>query len=102
MESAMIKNIVFDLGGVMVDWDPKYVFREVFDTESEVDWFLDNICTMEWNVRQDAGRTLEEATITLQEKHPEWQSVVSGAVDLYKEIMDKATENEQRKNAGKP
>ena len=87
MESEMIKNIVFDLGGVMVDWDPKYVFRDVFDTESEVDWFLDNICTMEWNVRQDAGRTLEEATISLQEKHPEWHAQIAAYYGRWEEML---------------
>ena len=55
---AEIKNIVFDLGGVLIDWNPKYVFRTVFDTEQEVDDFLANTCTMEWNVQQDAGLSL--------------------------------------------
>lgn len=87
MESVMIKNIVFDLGGVLVDWDPKYVFRDVFDTETEVDWFLDNICTMAWNVQQDAGRTLEEATITLQEKHPEWHAQIAAYYGRWEEML---------------
>ena len=49
---AEIKNIVFDLGGVLIDWSPRYVYRTVFETEQEVDDFLNNICKMEWNVQQ--------------------------------------------------
>ena len=52
-----IKVIVFDLGGVLVDWNPRYLYRKWFDTEAEVDFFLQNICTSDWNEEQDAGRS---------------------------------------------
>lgn len=73
----MIRHIIFDLGGVLIDWDPRYVYRTVFESESEMKWFLDNICTMDWNVQQDAGRSLAEATTILQQKHPEWKSEIA-------------------------
>src|SRR5690606_25816840 len=57
-----IENIVFDLGGVLIDWNPRYLYRKIFKTEEEVTWFLENICTAEWNDEQDAGRSFEEAT----------------------------------------
>jgi len=68
-----INTIVFDLGGVLIDWNPRYLYRKLFKTEEEVTWFLENICTPEWNDEQDAGRSFEEATELLVAKHPEWE-----------------------------
>ena len=84
---SQIKNIIFDLGGVLIDWNPKYVFRTVFDTEKEVDDFLANICTMEWNVQQDAGRSLEEATRILTEKHPKWKKEIAQYYGRWEEML---------------
>ena len=72
----MIRNIVFDFGGVLVDWNPEYLFKDVFRDKSELEHFLDNICTMDWNERQDAGRSLSEAIRTLQKKHPEYRDEI--------------------------
>jgi len=100
---AEIKNIIFDLGGVLVDWSPKYVYRTIFSTEKEVDWFLENICTMDWNEQQDAGRSLEEATRILIQKFPDHAEEISayygrwtemlgdaipGTVDILKEVLE--------------
>jgi 2-haloacid dehalogenase len=65
-----IDTIIFDLGGVLIDWNPRYLYRKIFKTEEEVTWFLENICTAEWNDKQDAGRSFEEATLELIAKHP--------------------------------
>ncbi|MGV8947524.1 MAG: HAD family hydrolase [Lutibacter sp.] len=57
-----IDTIIFDLGGVLVDWKPEYLYRKLFNGDEEkVQWFLTNVCTSEWNAEQDAGRTIEEA-----------------------------------------
>ena len=72
----MIRNIVFDFGGVLVDWNPEYLFKDVFSDRSELDHFLENICTPDWNEKQDAGRSLSEAILTLQERHPEYQDEI--------------------------
>lgn len=61
-----IKNIVFDFGGVLVDWNPRYLYRNHFRDEDEMEFFLQNICTDEWNLQQDKGRTLAEGTRELQ------------------------------------
>ncbi len=99
----MIKNIIFDLGGVLIDWDPKYVYRTIFKTEEEVDWFLNNITTMEWNVEQDGGRTIAEANEILIAQYPEhadnikiyydrWEEMLGGPIEenvaLFKELKD--------------
>jgi len=72
----VIRNIVFDFGGVLVDWNPEYLFKDVFSDRSELDYFLENICTPDWNEEQDAGRSLSEAIRTLQERHPKYQDEI--------------------------
>ena len=59
--SKNLDTIIFDLGGVLIDWNPEYVFRKVFADESEMHFFFREICTPEWNAQQDAGRPLAEA-----------------------------------------
>jgi 2-haloacid dehalogenase len=71
-----VNTIIFDLGNVLIDWNPRYLYRKLFKTEDEVTWFLENICTSEWNDEQDAGRSFEEATQTLVAKHPEWEAPI--------------------------
>lgn len=82
-----IKNIIFDLGGVLIDWNPKYVYRQIFETEEEIDWFLENITTYEWNVEQDAGRTLDEATQILLERHPKWEKEIRAYYGRWEEML---------------
>lgn len=66
-----IINIVFDFGGVLVDWNPRYLYKDHFKDVDEMESFLKNICTEEWNIEQDRGRPLSEGTIELQNKFPE-------------------------------
>jgi 2-haloacid dehalogenase len=75
--SQKIKTILFDLGGVLIDWNPKNVYQNVFDGSSEkINWFLDNVCTMDWNVEQDAGRTIEEANRIKIAEFPEYEKEI--------------------------
>ena len=67
-----MKDIVFDLGGVFVDWNPRYLYNKIFPTEKETEWFLANICTQQWNTQQDAGRSFEDGIALLEEKFPEY------------------------------
>ena len=57
-----VKNIVFDFGGVLIDWNPVYLYRGVFDTEEEMHYFLSHICRYDWNLKQDAGRSIAVAS----------------------------------------
>lgn len=93
-----IDTIVFDLGGVLVDWNPDYVYKDVFSTEEEMRWFYKNICTPEWNEEQDAGRTLEEATEILVKQFPEheknirmyygrWEDMLGGPIQETVDIL---------------
>ena len=51
---SLITSVVFDLGGVLIDWDPRYLYRKLIPTETEVEWFLGNICDEKWNAKHDA------------------------------------------------
>jgi 2-haloacid dehalogenase len=46
-----VKNIVFDFGGVLIDWNPRYLYEEVFSDKSEMEFFLENICSPQWNIK---------------------------------------------------
>ena len=83
-----IETIVFDLGGVLVDWNPAYVYLEVFDGDRQkVDWFLNNICTHDWNVEQDAGRTIKEATELLVNKYPQYEAWIRIFYDRWEDML---------------
>ncbi len=61
---------VFDLGGVFVDWNPMYLFRKLFATEEEAQWFQDHVCTKDWNLEFDAGDIYAEGVARLITRHP--------------------------------
>ncbi|MBI1224418.1 MAG: HAD-IA family hydrolase [Bacteroidetes bacterium] len=99
----MYNTIIFDLGGVLIDWNPDYVFDTIFDDPERKKFFYENICTPHWNEEQDAGRTLQAATDLLLDEHPEWQTEIAayygrwsemlgdciqGTVDIFKELKD--------------
>jgi len=71
-----IDTIIFDLGGVLIDWNPEYVYLDVFNGDREkMKWFFDHICTHDWNENQDAGYPLAKATeerVALFPEHEEW------------------------------
>ena len=98
-----INAIIFDLGGVLIDWNPEYVFLEVFNGDREkMKWFFDEICTMDWNENQDAGYPITLATeerVALFPEHEElirmyygrWVEMlgerIQGTVDVLKSLV---------------
>ena len=74
---AAINTIIFDLGGVLIDWNPRYVFDDnYFDSEEKRNYFFESVCTNDWNEEQDAGRSIVEATQSLVKQFPEWESSI--------------------------
>lgn len=72
-----IDTIIFDLGGVLIDWNPEYVFLKAFNGDKEkTRWFLENVCTSDWNENQDAGYPLKQATEDLVEKFPQYETYI--------------------------
>ncbi len=72
-----IKNIVFDFGGVLLDWNPRYFYRSFFWDENEMEHFLTNVCNDEWNAEQDKGRSFAEGVKLLQWQHPEYREAIA-------------------------
>lgn len=87
--SQKIDTIIFDLGGVLIDWNPRYLYRKIFNTEEEITWFFENICTLAWNDEQDAGRSFEDATNDLLAKHsPAWEVPIRAWYGRWQETIN--------------
>lgn len=75
---SKIKNIVFDFGGVLIDWNPRYLYRSYFGgDEQKVEWFLQNVCTHPWNIQMDGGKPFAEGVAELTAEHPEWADAIA-------------------------
>jgi len=85
-----IKNVIFDLGGVLIDWNPEYVYLEVFNGDREkMKWFFDKICTMDWNENQDAGYPLQKATEERVKLFPEYEEWIRIYYGRWEEMLGK-------------
>jgi len=82
-----INTVIFDLGGVLIDWNPRYVYRTIFKTEEEIDWFFENIATHDWNENQHAGYPLDAATEDLIKKHPDWENEIRAYYGRWTEML---------------
>ncbi|WP_282122348.1 HAD family hydrolase [Algibacter mikhailovii] len=99
-----IDTIIFDLGGVLIDWNPEYIFLDVFEgNRKKMQWFFDNICTSDWNENQDAGHPLAKATEERMALFPEYKKeiemfygrwvemlggAITGTVSILKALID--------------
>ena len=95
-----IKAVVFDFGGVLIDWNREYLYRHLIPDDTERRWFLDNVCKMEWVVQQDGGQTIEEGNAELIALYPEhealirafyarWPEMVSGVMEEGVALVDR-------------
>ena len=82
-----INTVVFDIGGVLIEWDPRHLYRKIFTSEEEMEWFLANICTYEWNVQQDGGKLFSVATAELSAKYPEYSDKIAMYYGRWKEML---------------
>lgn len=82
-----LKAIIFDLGNVLIDWNPAYVFEKLIADEERRKYFFANICTSEWNEEQDAGRLIATATKELVEKHPEWKTEIEAYYGQWTDML---------------
>jgi 2-haloacid dehalogenase len=87
-----VRAVLFDLGGVLVDWNPRYLYRRMFADEGTMEHFLGNVCTRAWNEEQDAGRPFREGVELLVARHPRhaleiraydcrWGEMLKGAIE---------------------
>ena len=83
----MIKNIIFDFGGVLLDWNPHYLYDPYFGDKDKAEWFLQNICTYEWNAQHDNGKPIAEGTAELMAQYPEWEKEIRLYYDEFMTMM---------------
>ena len=90
---------VFDIGGVLIDWNPRHLYRKLFEDEAAMEDFLSSVCTPAWNLEQDRGRPWEEAVALLTERFPEraeliaayhlrWEEMVPGPIPGTADIVE--------------
>ena len=82
-----IKNVIFDFGGVVMDWNPHYFFKDYFNDDDKMEFFLKNIATDEWNAEQDRGRTLAEGTEIQVAKFPQWEKELRAYYDNWTTML---------------
>ena len=82
-----IESVIFDLGGVLIDWNPDYVYRTIFNDETKMREFYTGVCTSEWNEEQDAGRGLKEATEELVARFPAEEKNIRAYYDRWEEML---------------
>jgi len=85
-----IQNIVFDIGGVLIDWNPRYLYRQLLKNEAEMEFFLNNICTSEWNAQQDAGRSFRDGVALLKQQYPEYAALIEAYELRWEEMLGDA------------
>jgi 2-haloacid dehalogenase len=99
VDQPRITAVVFDLGGVLIDWDPRHLYRTLFDDEAAMEEFLATITTPEWNLAQDAGRPWADAIDELAARHPDrrelieafwtrWPETLGGAIEPTVTVLD--------------
>lgn len=79
--------VVFDLGGVLIDWDPRHLYRTLIPDPAAMERFLATVCTPAWNERQDAGRPIAEAVATLAAEHPADAGLIAAFYDRWPEML---------------
>ena len=99
-----MRPVVFDLGGVLIDWDPRHLYRKLFDDADEMEAFLREVCSPDWIRMSDAGRPLKECVAELAGRHPaqaalievfeeRWEEMqagpIQGSVDILRGLKDR-------------
>jgi 2-haloacid dehalogenase len=90
MPTAPPTAVVFDLGGVLIDWDPRYLYRKLFDDEAAMERFLADVVSPDWNGQQDSGRTWAEAVEVLSREHPEQRDLIAAYWHRWQETLGDA------------
>jgi 2-haloacid dehalogenase len=84
--------VVFDIGNVLLRWDPRNLYRKIFRDEARMEWFLREVCSHDWNLEQDRGRSFAEAVEKLLPRHPEWAAEIRAFDERWQEMVPGAIE----------
>ena len=83
----MIKNVIFDFGCVLIHWDQHNLYDSYFGSKEKTDWFVDNICTWEWNNQTDVGKSFAESVAEKVAEFPEWEKEIRMYWDRWKDMI---------------
>lgn len=91
--AKLITAVAFDLGGVLIDWNPRYLYRQLFDgDDAAMERFLAEVCTPEWNARMDAGRPFADSVAELSAAHPDQAELIRAYYLRWPEMLGPAVE----------
>lgn len=82
-----IKAVVFDMGGVFLDWNPRYLYQKLFKDSTKLEFFLTSVCNPEWNLRQDGGRSFEDAVTEVAATHPQYREMAELYLSRWPEMI---------------
>jgi 2-haloacid dehalogenase len=82
-----IDTVIFDIGNVLIEWDPRHLYRKLFAEEARMEWFLANICSGAWNLEQDRGRSFAVGVRELTARHPEWAREIRAYDERWGEMV---------------
>jgi 2-haloacid dehalogenase len=95
-ERSAIDAVVFDLGGVLIDWDPRYLYRTLFDDPDAMEVFLRDVCSPAWISVVDAGRPFAEAVEELSKSRPDERALIEAFHVRWSETLGDAIEGTVR------
>jgi len=84
---SLITSVVFDLGNVLIDWNPRYLYRKLIPTETELEWFLGNVCDEKWNAKHDAGHPFSEGIAEYSQKFPQYSELIEAWFGRWEEML---------------
>ncbi len=87
-----MKTIVFDLGAVLIDWNPRYLYRKLFSSRTEMEHFLATVCPPEWNIQLDAGRPFAQACTEKARQFPQYAAQINAYHTRWDEMMGGSVE----------
>jgi len=82
-----IDAVVFDLGGVLLDWDPRNLYRKLFADEERMEFFLREVCTPQWHDAHDRGVPTAASCAELATRYPEWASLIAAWAERGEEMV---------------
>jgi 2-haloacid dehalogenase len=87
MATAQIEAVVFDIGGVLLDWDPRRLYRQLITDPDQLDDFLGRICTRQWHLAHDLGEDTEQSCRALAAQYPEHAELIMAWSDRSEEMI---------------
>ncbi|MEZ5648028.1 MAG: HAD family phosphatase [Alphaproteobacteria bacterium] len=91
-QAPKLRVVIFDLGNVLIQWDPRFLYRKIFPDTRDMEYFLTEVCSPEWNLGQDRGRSFAEAIAEATKCHPTYHSEIAAWFTRFDEMIPGAIE----------